>query len=213
MANMMRYIYKFIFGCCNISVFKGFISFWMARKRHFYVNMRKMQFASCGEKCDIGRFSSLLGSEYIYLGNCVRIGNEVVLEAWDYYPFTGQKFTPLITIGNNSSIGDYSHIGSICKIRIGNGVRMGRYIFISDHSHGDGSYEQLNTPANLRPLTTKGPIIIDDNVWIGEKASVLAGVHIGYGAIIGANAVVTKDIPPYSIAVGNPAKVIRTMIK
>ncbi|MBL4677498.1 MAG: hypothetical protein JKY70_15040 [Mucilaginibacter sp.] len=54
------------------------------------------------------------------------------------------------------------------------------------------------------------PVIIEDNVWIGETVSVLPGVTIGKGSIIGASAVVTKNIPPYSIAVGNPAKVIKT---
>lgn len=54
-------------------------------------------------------------------------------------------------------------------------------------------------------------LLIDDNVWIGENVVVLSGVHIGKGSIIAANAVVTKDIPPYSMAVGVPAKVIKTL--
>lgn len=62
---------------------------------------------------------------------------------------------------------------------------------------------------NVRPLYSKGPIVIGNNVWIGEKVAVLGGVKIGDGAIIGANAVVTHDVPPYSIAVGCPAKIIK----
>lgn len=59
------------------------------------------------------------------------------------------------------------------------------------------------------PIYSKGAIVIGDNVWIGEKAAILAGVTIGEGAIIGANAVVTKNIPPYSIAAGIPARIIK----
>ena len=64
---------------------------------------------------------------------------------------------------------------------------------------------------NSRPLYSKGPVIIDDNVWIGEGAMIMPGVHVGNGAIIAANSVVTKDIPAYSVAAGIPAKIIKTM--
>ena len=63
----------------------------------------------------------------------------------------------------------------------------------------------LNTGSAL----CKGPIIIEDDVWIGESAIIMSGVHIGRGAIIGAGAVVTKNIPPYAVAVGVPATVIK----
>ena len=59
-----------------------------------------------------------------------------------------------------------------------------------------------------RPLYSKGQIKIGDNVWIGEKAAIMGGVSIGDGAVIGANTVVTHDVPAYSIAVGCPAKII-----
>lgn len=55
----------------------------------------------------------------------------------------------------------------------------------------------------------KGAIIVDDDVWIGESAIIMAGVHIGRGAVIGAGAVVTKDVPPYAVAVGTPAKIVK----
>ena len=66
-------------------------------------------------------------------------------------------------------------------------------------------------PVAKRRLHSKGPIIIEDNVWIGENACILENVRIGKCSIIGANAVVTHDIPPYSVAVGVPAKVIKTI--
>lgn len=57
--------------------------------------------------------------------------------------------------------------------------------------------------------TTKGLIILDDDVWVGDLAIIMSGVHIGQGAVIGAGAIVTHDIPPYAIAVGTPAKVVK----
>ena len=60
-----------------------------------------------------------------------------------------------------------------------------------------------------RPITSKGPVVIGNNVWIGDKATILPGVTIGDGAVIAANAVVTKDVPAYSVVGGNPARVIK----
>lgn len=88
-------------------------------------------------------------------------------------------------------------------------MSLGRKIMINDTLHGDFIKEQLNIRPNLRPLKSKGSIIIDDNVWIGEMSCMLGNVYIGQGSIIGANSVVTKDIPPYSLAVGSPAKVVK----
>lgn len=62
-----------------------------------------------------------------------------------------------------------------------------------------------------RPVVSKGPIIIDDNVWIGENAVILSGVHIGEGAIIAANAVVTKDVDSYTMVAGVPAKPVKIL--
>ncbi|MBR4243334.1 MAG: hypothetical protein IKR98_05525 [Bacteroidaceae bacterium] len=67
----------------------------------------------------------------------------------------------------------------------------------------------LDTPANLRPIVSKGPVVIEDNVWIGEMACIMPGVTIGRGAIVGANAVVTHDVPPYTLVAGNPARIIK----
>lgn len=96
---------------------------------------------------------------------------------------------------------------------LGNGVQLGRKVMINDTSHGDFVGDQLDIQPNLRPLKSKGPIIIEDNVWIGEMVCILGNVHIGRSSIIGAGSIVTHDIPAYSIAVGNPAKVIKTLNK
>lgn len=118
-------------------------------------------------------------------------------------------YHPKLTIGNNVSCNYYCHIGCLNKITIGNNVMLGSYVLIEDHSHGTAN--DVETPVALRPLNSKGPIVIEDNVWIGDHACILENVTIGEGSIIGANAVVTHDIPSYSVAVGAPARVVKSL--
>lgn len=80
---------------------------------------------------------------------------------------------------------------------------------ITDNSHGETDYDSLKMLPIKRPITSKGPVIIGNNVWIGDKATILPGVTIGDGSVIAANAVVTKDVPPYSVVGGNPAIVLK----
>lgn len=116
-----------------------------------------------------------------------------------------------ILIGRNVQINDYVHIGSVSSVSIGNNVLIASKVFISDHNHGSYSgleHSSPEEPPALRPIVSN-PVVIEDNVWIGEFVSVLPGVKIGAGSIIGANSVVTSDIPSNSIAVGVPARVIK----
>jgi len=118
----------------------------------------------------------------------------------------------VIEFGNDVQVNDYVHITGINSIKIGNHVLIASKVFISDHNHGNykGSLPHSSPlePPNDRALSI-GKIVIEDNVWIGEFVSVMPDVTIGKGAIIGSMSVVTKDIPPYTIAVGSPAKVIK----
>ena len=152
----------------------------------------------------------LMGEKYISIGKGTTIHNDVILTAWDSYG--EEKFSPIIQIGNNTNIGEHSHITACDKIIIGNNVLTGRYVYISDNTHGDSSKEQIEVPPIERPLHSKGPVIIEDNVWIGERACILSGVHIGKGAIIAANAVVTHDVPAACIVGGVPAKILKKII-
>jgi acetyltransferase-like isoleucine patch superfamily enzyme len=118
----------------------------------------------------------------------------------------------VLTFGNNVQINDYVHITAVESVIIGNNVLMASKIYISDCSHG--SYignENDSLPSTCpvdRPLFTK-PVVIEDNVWLGEFVSVLPGVIIGKGTIVGSNSVVTKSLPANVIAVGTPAKPIK----
>ena len=109
--------------------------------------------------------------------------------------------------GKNSYIGKYSHIqlDQGRKVVIGKGVSISHY-FTAYTSNSIADQPMLN---NSNKKTTSGDIIIEDGVWIGYRVYVKEGVRIGKEAVIGAGAVVTKDIPPYAIAVGVPARVIK----
>lgn len=160
----------------------------------------------CG-KIQIGRNFYLRGGKYITVGDNVSFGNNCVLTAWTSY--AGIELFPNIIIGNNSHFGEYNHITSTNRIIIGNGVLTGRWVTITDNAHGRIDYESLQIPPIERIIYSKGQVVIGNNVWIGDKVTILPGVTIGDGAIIGANSVVTKDIPEYCVAAGNPAKIIR----
>ena len=78
-----------------------------------------------------------------------------------------------------------------------------------NNSHGYTDYESLQQRPTQRQIVSKGSVIIGKNVWIGDKATILPGVMIGDGVVVGANTVVSKDIPNYSVVVGNPARIIK----
>lgn len=149
------------------------------------------------------------GEKYISIGKGTVIGKYTLITAWSKYT-TAKKnskvYTPCIIIGNNCHIGEYTHITAITDIVIGDNVLTGRHVLISDNSHGDRS--NLNIPPKARPLTTKGPVEIEDNVWIGDNVVILSGVHIGQGAIIGANSVVTKNVKARTVVAGSPVQAI-----
>ncbi|MBK6345571.1 MAG: acyltransferase [Bacteroidales bacterium] len=108
-----------------------------------------------------------------------------------------------VIIGNNSRIGMGNTI--IGPVNIGNEVIFAQNIVLSGLNHG---YMDINIPIRKQPVS-KSLITIEDEVWIGANAVVVAGVTIGKHSVIAAGCVVTRDVPPYSVAVGNPCRIIR----
>jgi len=150
------------------------------------------------------------GGKNIEIGKDVHLGQRIRIETFEEY--RGTHFKPRIKIGDAVGINHDCHIGAIESIEIGNNVLIASKVYISDHSHGSTGLNDLELPPVCRPLVTKGKIIIEEDVWIGEGAAILPGVKIGKGAIIGANAVVTKDVAPYTVVGGVPARIIKQLI-
>ena len=181
------------------------LKLWVKIYRRIYLYFLKRRFKLLNG--NIIKPNYLLGEKYISIDQGTIISKNVILTAWDKYE--EQKFMPTISIGKNCFIGENAHITACSKIIIGNNVLTGRYVFISDNSHGNSSLEEINIPPIKRKLHIKGPVVIEDNVWIGERVCILSGVHIGKGAIIAANAVVTHNVPAGCIVGGIPAKLIK----
>lgn len=171
-----------------------------------YYHAVKNRFAKMGHGVYIGWLSQLVGSEYIQIGDYVSIGKGTYLCAWDKYQ--EQSFNPQIILCERVIVGPNAHITACNSIKIGKNTLLGKWVTITDNSHGDTSIDTRSYPPISRLLVSKGKVVIGENVWIGDKATILPGVSIGDGSVIGANAVVTKDVPPYSVVVGNPARII-----
>ena len=142
-------------------------------------------------------------AEFWLTSNAIlEVGNNCTIQNYAFFQLTMPN--PKVYIGDNSVIGRHCMITAKNLIRIGNNVLMGAYVQVIDHNHGMA----VGVPIREQPAQI-GEVLIGNDVWIGAGAKILANVHIGDGAIIGSNAVVTSDIPANAIAVGIPAKVIR----
>jgi acetyltransferase-like isoleucine patch superfamily enzyme len=119
--------------------------------------------------------------------------------------------TKWITMGYNVFIGRNCTISTSTSgrspISIGNNVMLAERVQIIGGNH---AFDRIDIPINQQGEGKQGAIVIEDDVWVGASAIILTGVTIGKGSIIGAGSVVTKDVKPYSIVAGNPAKIIKS---
>src|SRR3989344_2459360 len=159
------------------------------------------KFKHVGNDCSIRPVLNTTHPENISLGNDVSIG----ILSWIATNTTLHK-EPKLIIGNRVHIGAYAVITAANEIRIGNNVLMSERVTILDHIH---DYTD-NTKAVIdQPIVSKGKIIIEDDCFTGINSAIIVGVKIGKHVVIGANSVVTHDIPEYSVVAGSPAKIIK----
>lgn len=142
------------------------------------------------------------GWDKMSIGKGFTTGYMCRLEAFNY----GSGRT--MFIGDNVKINDFCHISSVEMVSIGCNVLVASGVYISDHDHGDFDDVLEGRSPDKRKLVSR-PVFIEDDVWIGEKVVILKGVRIGRSSVVGAGSVVTRDVPPYSVVCGNPARVIR----
>jgi acetyltransferase-like isoleucine patch superfamily enzyme len=173
-----------------------------------YIESQRKAFKLGNQTLRIDGEIIIKGEKFIHVDDNTHFGNGCVLVAWQH-TIDGGQHNPSIQIGCNCSIGECNHITSINNIKIGDNLLTGRWVTITDNSHGLTDIDNLRIPPLLRSVTSKGPVTLGNNIWIGDKATILPGVTIGDGAVIAANAVVTKDVPAYSVVGGNPARIIK----
>ncbi len=114
-----------------------------------------------------------------------------------------------LEIGDGASVAGYCVFSAAVEVRIGRRVLIARNVYVSDHRHGfDGS----GVAVRDMPADDLRPVAVGDGAWIGQNVVILPGVTVGHHAIIGANSVVRDDVPPHSVAVGTPARVVRDLV-
>lgn len=153
-----------------------------------------------------GKIGGIHGVNHIHIGVGTSIQDFFYLTVW---PEHATCQAPTLTIGKNCSFGAYNHITCCNRIIIEDNFLSGKWVTITDNSHGRSELDDMSLSPSKRKMYSKGTVYIERNVWVGDKCTILPGIRIGEGAIVAANSVVTKDVPSYTIVAGNPAKVIK----
>ena len=148
--------------------------------------------------------TTIFNEKYIHIGSQTMIGEHVALSA-GMMPGQLCLTDPVVRIGDRCLIGRGSGIVGHLSIDIGNDVWTGHHVYITDQSHG---YEDVSLPISLQSQP-ESPVVIGDGSWLGHGVVVLPGAKIGKHVAVGANSVVTGELPDFCVAVGAPARVIR----
>lgn len=148
--------------------------------------------------------NTVYNERYIRIGSDTMIGPQVTLSA-GMVPGQQMLSEQVVTIGDRCLIGKGSGIVGHFQIDIGNDVWTGHHVYITDQNHG---YDDATLPISQQVMPER-PVSIGDGSWLGHGTVVLPGACIGRHVVIGANSVVTGEIPDYSVAVGVPARVIK----
>src|SRR5579864_4723157 len=159
----------------------------------------------------LGRGCRIIGGRHISFGRDVHAGRELWLEAVTSY--RSQHFDPKIAIGDYVCFSDGVHISSVSSITIGSHTLFGSRIYVSDHNHGiykGQNQSRPEEPPARRMLGGGGPVVIGENVWIGDNAIIIGPADIGNGAVIAANSVVRGAVACNTIVAGAPAKPVKT---
>ena len=187
---------------------KAVISVWGWMSLHGAIGpntVRGKKFGNFGERSIIAfPQTTIFNEQYIHIGSETMIGSHVALSA-GMVPGQQCLTNPVVRIGDRCLIGRGSGIVGHLGIDIGNDVWTGHYVYITDQNHG---YENVDLPISQQTQAER-VVSIGDGSWIGAGSVVLPGAKIGKHVAIGANSVVTGEIPDFSVAVGAPARVIK----
>jgi acetyltransferase-like isoleucine patch superfamily enzyme len=167
---------------------------------------RKALFAHLGKNVKIDFTVEIDGAEHMHVGDRVKVFPYCwlnIVKTSDKEDEKGVK----IRVGDGTVISRRVIISASRFVVIGKDVMIAPNTMILDTDH---AYENIQVPIAHQGFSCKGGIEIGDGCWIAYGAVILGGVSVGKQSVVGANSVITKDIPPFSVAVGNPARVIKT---
>jgi len=175
-----------------------------------YTFYKAKDLGSFGKGSSIKPFCLIEGAANIHLGDGTHIRSGCLLQAAPDYEVAPRddspQSPPLLRIGDGTRVGRYCHITAKDRVEIGRRVLMGERILIADHDHG---FEDTSTAPRDQPVTAPRPVAIGDACWIGDGAAILDGSNLGRHAVVGANAVVRGEVPPFTVVAGNPARAVR----
>lgn len=164
----------------------------------------RWDFYSFGVGIAIIKPMRIQGAKWIAIGSNVTILNSAWLLALN--PGSRERNgNPLLSIGDNSSIGHFVHIVAIESVKIGKKVLIADRVYISDNLH---SFDDVEVPIIDQPVKLRGVVEIGDGSWVGENVCII-GARIGRHCVVAANAVVTHDVPDYCVVAGMPARIIK----
>lgn len=136
----------------------------------------------------------------------IEIGAETIVQRGGWLYCEGIEGIPaLLKFGKGCILGQNNHIAAVREVIFGDSVLTANNVYISDNLHG---YEDTSQPILRQPVRFKGAVFVGDGSWIGENACII-GARIGKNCVIGANSVVTHDVPDFSVVVGSPGRIIR----
>ncbi len=185
----------------------GFVkgTFRLLRKVFYYEPMLRARCHQVGNNLRLEHLPYIGGQGKIILGNNVAFSGHVNLEVGS----NKNVQDAVLKIGNNVHLNGGCGITASLSVEIGNNVLLAGGCAISDDDgHPLDPIMRRTMPASIDQLK---PIVIEDDVWIGMRSVVTKGVRIGRGAIVGACSVVTKDVAPFTVVGGNPARLIKTL--
>ena len=145
-------------------------------------------------------------SIYIQMERRVYLGKNALIQVEPFHHLKFGSHKPKLKIGNYVSIGAGAVISAVSDIELEDDVIIAPYCYIADNSH---SFDRVDVSIKYQGLDKVSPVKIKKGAWLGWNSVICPGVTIGKNSVIGANSVVTKDIPDYCVAVGAPAKVIK----
>ncbi len=171
--------------------------------RRVYRLLHKREFGELGKKSYIWKPMLVTNRKFIHIGSDCSIYPMARIEC--ITKWGGQEFTPRLQIGNCCAFGQQLHMTCASSIIIGDNVTVSARVLITDINH---SYQEIDLPSANQKLETR-PVIIGSNSLIGINAAIMPGVKLGKNVVVGANAVVTSDVPDDCIVAGIPAKIIK----